>query len=1086
MSFDPSLRSPAWSERSIGNAALDGERRQSPIADRYARSDGLSPLNSPSLNGGMGGGSLASSPSTSPAFATFSNVDALRDGFRGGGVRGTKSDVGHGTSSSSNVHTFPRSSSSSNRPMLPKFSVPMSTTTSEGVDTFHLVPKQTSNPPSSTTSTSSSTSSPVFQGTASSSSRSTSKPSSSVLNRPRVTRAESDAGEGGDIRFSSKGKVRREERELERGIKLARKSEPGLRDRTRQAHAQGGGSATKVAPPLPLPVQGPRKSEPAISGLGIGKRPSLSLKRTSSRSSGVSGVGSERRLSGGMGGLMGRLRKRQSSSSVGGGSTLSVDGTEESAIGQVREEDVRVLASLFVGPDATGPGAISVTNMDRMVESLRDTALSPGAEESVKKVRRREREREKEEERRREEEKKRLLGASSFYSGIPVNGAGVAGGKEVGSSEDEEDFKSLFEKRRKRSSAASSNPTTVSSKEFPPSAGSAHIPLPYVLKDDLFSEDLTQSPPSVPSSPSPVEEKKPIPTLDSLLKARTVGGVLPSPPLSTVGLSLHNSPAPEKKSAIPSLEEILSRHSPANPMPPIPSISRGLAGSGGRTISGHISEEEEGGDERVSLDSVTEEVVRAARLGVAVDKRVHHSKSFPSRPSPGMLNGSDKKEEKRQHSHDLQSTPSLPPKPSLSSNPAERKIAEYLRSPRLTRLLKLTRPPNQKVTVSLCDLGRKDGHPVLVFLGLGGVRYLVGLYDEMADALGLRLVCVDRWGLGRTTEVDESKRGFLEWASVIEEVVDQLDIGRFSILAHSAGAPYALACSLRMDARIVGSIHLLAPWVGLTDLADSAEGAGGYKWLKFVPNGVIKTAQAAEWKVTSWKLGKAPKLAVEGVGFDKAAPVAWNKESTSFDSSDYDQLSDIGSRFSQEVQERWADGSTGGVKRSKLFGGLFEAKKPTPQRRNTSSPRSGLRNSPLPSTEDCSPPPSISPRTSFNNRPPSLASSSNAPYEPPPAQDIGTALLQASHAESLKGGTADLLAILGKNGRPFGFKYSQVNAEVKVWHGDRDEKIPLSSIRWMEREMLSCTVNVVQGADHSLMTNPKVMVEALESIAEGC
>ena len=42
----------------------------------------------------------------------------------------------------------------------------------------------------------------------------------------------------------------------------------------------------------------------------------------------------------------------------------------------------------------------------------------------------------------------------------------------------------------------------------------------------------------------------------------------------------------------------------------------------------------------------------------------------------------------------------------------------------------------------------------------------------------------------------------------------------------------------------------------------------GYKWLKYVPNGLLRTAQAAEWKVQAWVLGKPPSIIYEGIGFD--------------------------------------------------------------------------------------------------------------------------------------------------------------------------------------------------------------------------
>jgi pimeloyl-ACP methyl ester carboxylesterase len=54
----------------------------------------------------------------------------------------------------------------------------------------------------------------------------------------------------------------------------------------------------------------------------------------------------------------------------------------------------------------------------------------------------------------------------------------------------------------------------------------------------------------------------------------------------------------------------------------------------------------------------------------------------------------------------------------------------------------------------------------------------------------------------------------MEWASVVEEVLDHLRIDRCSIMAHSAGAPYAMAFASRNAGRVQGDLCLLAPWVG--------------------------------------------------------------------------------------------------------------------------------------------------------------------------------------------------------------------------------------------------------------------------------
>ena len=91
--------------------------------------------------------------------------------------------------------------------------------------------------------------------------------------------------------------------------------------------------------------------------------------------------------------------------------------------------------------------------------------------------------------------------------------------------------------------------------------------------------------------------------------------------------------------------------------------------------------------------------------------------------------------------------PASPYESSLFSSPSQA-VAQYLRSARLTALLKLTRSPHASadnpLTVSLSDLGDRTGHPILVFLGLGCVRHVMGLYDEMADCMGLRLITIDR------------------------------------------------------------------------------------------------------------------------------------------------------------------------------------------------------------------------------------------------------------------------------------------------------------------------------------------------------
>ncbi|KAF5365823.1 hypothetical protein D9757_014438 [Collybiopsis confluens] len=274
---------------------------------------------------------------------------------------------------------------------------------------------------------------------------------------------------------------------------------------------------------------------------------------------------------------------------------------------------------------------------------------------------------------------------------------------------------------------------------------------------------------------------------------------------------------------------------------------------------------------RSSIDSIADEIQQTLRRQASMTIVAppppplhHHRQSFISDSASIVSPRSDGGGAASIYSASIISTrpPLSPLDPVLMSNfskshTSSQAVAHYLRSARLTTLLKLTRSPHAShdlpLTVSLSDLGSQNGFPVLVFLGLGCVRHIMGLYDEMAQCLGLRLITIDRWGLGRTEPRAKSAKGIMQWASVVEEVLDLLHIDTCSVMAHSAGAPYALSFANKVPHRIRGDVC-------------------GYKWLKYVPNGILKTAQAAEWKLQTWMIGKPPTMAWEGIGYTATKP----------------------------------------------------------------------------------------------------------------------------------------------------------------------------------------------------------------------
>ncbi|KAI8995476.1 hypothetical protein BD414DRAFT_479664 [Trametes punicea] len=747
--------------------------------------------------------------------------------------------------------------------------------------------------------------------------------------------------------------------------------------------------------------------------------------------------------------------------------------------------------------------------------------------------------------------------------------------------------------------------------------------------------------------PRPKKSPRPPPTRSDTIRPETADTIKSvSPTVERIEQRPQTSP---QRTVAPSISEIIRTHAP--PEQQVRSRKSSYAtshGHGSQFTHGKQPEPEpstvaqtteDEGDliSRSSVDTLAEEIqrtIQAEKRASVANRTVHRARSFqhsqvgPENNRPGSSPRTEGRRESSifSYSTTISDQPPLPPLDMMGltkvpvNSPAQT-IAQYLRSARLTTLLRLTRSPHASrgnpLTVSLSDLGSPTGFPLVVFLGLGCVRHIMGLYDEMAQCMGIRLITIDRWGLGRTdVPKNKSARGIPEWAGVVEEVLDQLDIDQCSVMAHSAGAPYAMAFANRFPERIRGEVCLLAPWVA------GGEG-GGYKWLRYVPNGLLKTAQAAEWKVQAWMLGKPPTIAFEGIGFDvKTAPgtPSANSSTSALDVSrsppnsastvtpglaalqeqeprpsmssaafsEYDDLRDfegcfesrstLGRASSSSQRKRVVSECRSGSasqttirKPSKGFLGRFKTGSrdpqtpcPTPEKasngngkklkalrsmgslKGRSRPSTGSKMSdpphpippwiPAPTTDGAeiglgldqfdwsnttlqssrSPSPSLKPgdlppldlsspspstrhagRRSISFTAGSPSSSpliqspqTTGPKTPNSAQSfqaaLGNALIAASHSESSKGTHSDLLQILNHDRQPWGFSYAAYPHNIRVWYGDKDEKIAENAVRWMETAMGpgKCQVKVIKGADHALMFKSSVVIEVLEHIAE--
>lgn len=116
-------------------------------------------------------------------------------------------------------------------------------------------------------------------------------------------------------------------------------------------------------------------------------------------------------------------------------------------------------------------------------------------------------------------------------------------------------------------------------------------------------------------------------------------------------------------------------------------------------------------------------------------------------------------------------------------------------------------------TLGFDDIGDPGAPVVLYHHGFGSSRMVRHPDDGIVTSLGIRLIAVDRPGIGMST--GRPGRRLLDWPSDVEQLVDRLGVERFSILGWSGGGPYALACGWSLPDRVtrIGLVSAAAPLV---------------------------------------------------------------------------------------------------------------------------------------------------------------------------------------------------------------------------------------------------------------------------------
>ena len=98
-------------------------------------------------------------------------------------------------------------------------------------------------------------------------------------------------------------------------------------------------------------------------------------------------------------------------------------------------------------------------------------------------------------------------------------------------------------------------------------------------------------------------------------------------------------------------------------------------------------------------------------------------------------------------------------------------------------------------TLACLEVGDPRGPLVLHNHGGPSSRLEARLFAAAAAKNGIRLVCVDRPGIGRSSR--QKTRSYAGWAADLTAIADALGCHEFGVTGWSEGGPWALAASSR-------------------------------------------------------------------------------------------------------------------------------------------------------------------------------------------------------------------------------------------------------------------------------------------------
>ena len=202
-------------------------------------------------------------------------------------------------------------------------------------------------------------------------------------------------------------------------------------------------------------------------------------------------------------------------------------------------------------------------------------------------------------------------------------------------------------------------------------------------------------------------------------------------------------------------------------------------------------------------------------------------------------------------------------------------------------------------SIGIASVGREDGFPIIHAHGSDMSRLEVKLFAAQADAAGVRLIGLDRPGVGRSDPKPGSR--LLDWPDDVLEVADRLGIERFAVEGLSAGGPYALACACKIPQRLTAC--------GLIST--------------FPPPDLIRRAGTRSMRAIEWMGAHAPRLLLlfarlgrRMIGYDAASREKFLvRFAARLGAADQQLLShpEIRGQFAQAMAESFRQGAQGNL-----------------------------------------------------------------------------------------------------------------------------------------------------------------------------